>query len=100
MNRRPAPDRARRFPVGQHARVGDHGHLEELVGGLEGLDRRDDRGGLGTIALEGFDHQREPARIGQQADRDLWLQATFLGVSGLPETVTGIGLEGGVRWFV
>ena len=50
------------------------------MGGLEGLDRRDDRGGLGAIALERFDHQREPARVGQQADGDLRLQAAFLAV--------------------
>jgi len=50
------------------------------MGGLEGLDRRDDRGGLGAIALKRFNHQREPARVGQQADGDLRLQAAFLAV--------------------
>ena len=76
----PRPGQGAQVPIRQHARVGDHGHLGELMGGLEGLDRRDDRGGLGAIALKRFNHQREPARVGQQADGDLRLQAAFLAV--------------------
>lgn len=63
------------------------------MGGHERLDHRQHRGGLGLVALERVDHQREPGRVGQQADGDLGLQATFLGGPGLAEPVTGVGLE-------
>ena len=46
-----------------------------------GLLKRGDggqhRGGLGLVALERLDHQREPGRIGEQPDGDLRLEAGF-----------------------
>ena len=63
------------------------------VRGGERLDHRQDRLGLGGVALERVDHQREPAHIGQQPDGDLRLQAAFLGEPGLAEPVTLVGLE-------
>ena len=45
------------------------------------------------VALERLHHQREPGRVGQQADGDLRLQAAFLGEPRLAEPVTGVGLE-------
>jgi hypothetical protein len=70
-----------------------NGHVGQLVGGFEGVDHRQHRGGLGRVALEGLHHQREPAGVGQQPDGDLRFQAAFLGETRLTESVAGIGLE-------
>jgi len=43
--------------------------------------------GLGLVAFEGADHEGESVLPGQQPDRDLGLQATFLGEPGLAEPV-------------
>jgi hypothetical protein len=59
--------------------------------GGEGLDHRQDRLGLGSVALERVHLQREPADVGQQADGDLRLQPAFLGESGLAEPVALVG---------
>jgi hypothetical protein len=37
-----------------HPRIGDHGHIGQLVHGGEGLDGRDDRGGLGAYPKPRF----------------------------------------------
>ena len=79
--------------LGDHPGIGDHGDIGQLVGGLEGVDHRQHRGGLGLVALERLNRQREPGRVGQQAEGDLWLQTPLFGESGLTEPVTGIGLE-------
>ena len=83
------------FAVGlrHHPGVGDHRHPGQAVCGLEGFDHRHQRLGLGGVAVEGVDLQREPAHIGQQPDGDLRLQPAFLGEPGLAEPVTLVGLE-------
>jgi hypothetical protein len=48
---------------------------------------------VGLVALEGVHHQREPSRIGQQADGDLWLQPALLAEPGLTEPVTLLSFE-------
>ena len=63
------------------------------MGFLERLDRGDDRGGLGLVAFERLDHQRESGRVGEQPDGDLRLEPSFLGEPRLAEPVTAIGLE-------
>jgi hypothetical protein len=78
---------------GDHAGVGDDGDVGELVGGHERADGGQHGGGLGGVALERLHHQREPGRVGQQADGDLWFQAAFLGEAGLAEPITSVGLE-------
>ena len=78
---------------GDHPGIGDHGHVGELVGGLERVDDRHHRGGLGLVALERRDGQRESGGVGEQAEGDLRVQTAFLGKSRLTEPVTGIGLE-------
>ena len=45
-----------------------------------GCDDRDDGGGLGLVALEAADLQREPGAVDEQADDDLRVDAAFLGV--------------------
>ena len=79
--------------LGDHARVRDHGDIRQVVGGHELLDHRQHRLGLGPVALEGRDHEREPVLAGEQADRDLGLQAALLGEPGLAEPVALAGLE-------
>jgi hypothetical protein len=51
-----------------------------LVSGLERVDDRQHGGGLGLVALERFDGQREPGGIGEQSEGDLGIQAALLGV--------------------
>ena len=58
---------------GHHPGIGDHGDLGQVVGGLERADDRQHRGGLGLVALERVEHQREPGPVGEQPDRDLRL---------------------------
>jgi hypothetical protein len=79
--------------VGDHARVRNDRDVGELVGGHELLDDRQHRLGLGPVALEGRQHEREPGLVGEQADRDLRLQPPLLGEAGLAETVTLARLE-------
>jgi hypothetical protein len=63
------------------------------VRSLEGLEHGQHRGGLGLVAFERVDHQRESGAVGEQPDRDLGFEAAFLGEPGLAEPVTGVGLE-------
>jgi hypothetical protein len=79
--------------IRQHAGVGDDGDLRQLVGGHERLQHRQHGAGLGLVALERVHHQREPARVGEQADGDLWFQASLLAEPGFAEPVTLVGLE-------
>jgi hypothetical protein len=67
--------------------------VRQLVRGHEGPDDRQHRPGLGLVALEGADHEREPVRAGEQADGDLRLQPALFGEPALAEPVTGICLE-------
>ena len=57
--------------LGDHAGVSDHGDITELVSGLEGVDHRQHGRGLGLVALESFDGQRETRGVGEQAHGDL-----------------------------
>ena len=52
----------------------------ELVDGFEGVDDRQHGGGLGPVAFERLNHEREPGRVGEQTDGDLRFQAAFFGV--------------------
>jgi hypothetical protein len=47
----------------QHPGVGDHDHLGQLVTIGERGNDRDDRGGLGPVALEAADLEREPLPV-------------------------------------
>ena len=79
--------------LGDHPRVRDDGDVGQPVGGHELLDDRQHGLGLGPVALEGGDHQREPVLPGEQPDRDLRLQPALLGEPGLAEPVALVGLE-------
>ena len=63
------------------------------MGGHERLDDRQHGAGLGLVAFEGVDHQREPTCVGQQPDRDLRLQPALFAEPGLAKTVALISLE-------
>ena len=45
---------------GDHPGISHHRHIGEPVSRLEGVDDRQHSRGLGLVALEGFDGQREP----------------------------------------
>jgi len=79
--------------VRDHPGVGDDRDVSQLMGGHERGDRGQHGRGLGLVALQRLDRQREPGPVGEQADSDLRLQAAFLGEAGLAEPVPGIGLE-------
>jgi hypothetical protein len=55
-------------------------HVGEVVGDLEGVDDRQHGGGLGFVVFERGHRQWESGRFGEQPDRDLRVQAAFLGV--------------------
>ena len=78
---------------GQHPCVGDHDHVGDAVAVLELLDDRHNRGGLGLVAFEAADLEREPAPIHQQTHDDLWIDAAFLGVADLAQVVFVLCLE-------
>jgi hypothetical protein len=59
----------------------------------EGLHDRDDGGGLGPVALEAADLQRETVPVDQQPDHDLGVNPAFLGVADLAQVVLLLGLE-------
>lgn len=80
-----------------HAGVGDDGDVTQPVGGHERCDDREHGGGLGFVAFERLDHQRETRGVGEHAEGDLWFQAAFLGESRLAEPVALVGLEGESR---
>jgi len=48
------------------------------VRGLERLDGGQHGCGLGLVAFEGLHYQREPRRVDEQADGDLWLEPPLL----------------------
>ena len=92
MNDSPRP-RSLLVRLAHHARVRDDRHVGQVVRGHERLDDRQHGLGLGLVALEGADHEREPVAASEQADGDLRLQPPFLGEPALAEPVTLIGLE-------
>jgi len=53
------------------------------VPGLEGGDDRDDRGGLGPVALETADLEGEPATVDQQPDDNLRVDPALLRIADL-----------------
>jgi len=63
------------------------------VGFHERGDRRQHGLGLGGVALERIDHQREPGGVGEQPDHNLRVQAAFLTEPRLTEPITSISLE-------
>lgn len=72
---------------GEHAGVSRDDHVGDLVTGLEVLDDRDHRAGLGQVPLETADIEREPGAVHEQPDHDLGIHATFLGEPDLAELV-------------
>ncbi len=77
----------------EHPGVGDHHQALEGVPVLEGPDDRQQREGLGLVALEAADLEGEPAPVDQQPDHDLGVHAAFLGVADLAQLVLVLGLE-------
>lgn len=65
---------------GEHTGVGHDDHVGQAVAGLELPDDRNHRRGLGFVAFEAADLQREPAAVHEQTDNDLRVDAAFLGV--------------------
>jgi hypothetical protein len=66
---------------GQHPGVSDHDHGVQAVALLERLDDRDQGGGLGLVALEAADLEREPVPVDEQPDDDLRVDPAFLGIT-------------------
>ena len=60
---------------------------------LESGDDRHDGGGLGGVAIETANFQREAGAVDEQAHDDLRIDAAFLGVADLTQVVFGFGLE-------
>ncbi|XDP44042.1 hypothetical protein AB5L97_12180 [Sinomonas sp. P10A9] len=52
--------------------------MSDPVALLERLEHRHERGGLGLAPVEGVHLQREPARVHQQPDLDLRIDAVLL----------------------
>ena len=77
----------------EHAGVGDHHKLLNVVGGLEGLHDGNDRGGLGLVALPAADLERKTGPVDQQSDDDLRIDPPLLGVTDLAQVVLTLGLE-------
>ena len=75
---------------GQHAGVGDDDHVGHAVAFLELLHDRDDRQRLGLVALEAADLEGEAAPVDQQADHDLRIDASFLGVADLAQPACAV----------
>lgn len=93
MNDTPPASIALVFAPADHAGVADDGDAGELAGGHELPDHREHRLRSGPVALEGADHERDPVLAGEQADRDLRLQAPLPGEPRLAEPVALAGLE-------
>lgn len=73
---------------------GPIGRCAEAAGGHERLDDREHGLGLSLGALQGADHQTEPALLGEQADGDLRVKsAAPSNYPGSPEPVPGASLE-------
>src|SRR3954452_10252459 len=60
---------------------------------LELLDDRDQGRGLGLVAFEAADLQREPVPVDQQTDHDLRVDPALRGVADLAQLVFLLGLE-------
>ena len=75
MNDNPAASRADRLAaeIIRHQRH-HHRCIGQVVACLKGGDDREHGGGLGVIALEAADLQREPGAVRQQPDDDLRIQ--------------------------
>jgi hypothetical protein len=82
-----APSRSRRLTATRRPAA-----LRQLSDRPRG-QHRNDRGGLGGVAVECVHHQREPAHVSQQPDGDLRLEPALLGEPWLPEPITFVGLE-------
>ena len=73
--------------LGHRACVRDDRDVVEPVRGHERFQCRQHRRLLGFVALERLDPQRKTARVGEQPDRDLRLEAPFLAEPRLAEPV-------------
>ena len=77
----------------EHAGVSDDDEVLDAVGGLEGLHDGDDRGGLSLVPLPAADLERKTTAVDQQADDDLGIDPTLLGVTHPPQVVLTLSLE-------
>ena len=93
MNRSPASSRSRRLLADSIPASATTTMSGQAVAVLERLDDRQDRGGLGLVALEAADLQGEPVPVDQQPDHDLRVDPAFLGVADLAQVVFLLGLE-------
>jgi hypothetical protein len=77
----------------EHPGVGDHDHLGDVVTLLERGQYRDQRGGLGLVALEQVHFQRESTGVCEQPDLHLRVDAVFLAHPDLAQLVLAGALE-------
>jgi site-specific DNA recombinase len=77
----------------EHPCVGDNHQAGHAVTGLERAQHRDQRGRLGLVALEHVHLQGEAARIDQQPDLDLRVDAALLAHPDLAQVVLLAVLE-------
>jgi hypothetical protein len=78
---------------GEHPGVGNDDHFCHAVAGLEGFQDGDEGGRLGLVPLEEVHLQREPARVHEEPDLDLRINAVFLAHSDFAEFVFVLVLE-------
>jgi len=78
---------------GQHAGVGHHDQVGHAVPVLEGVQGREQGAGLGRVALEAHDLEREPGGVDEQAELDLRVDPAFLAHPDPAQVVLDLGLE-------
>jgi hypothetical protein len=93
----PQPSLVQRRQVGRRKHAGirgdHHRRIGQIVTGLESGDDRQQRVGLGGVALKTADLQREPGPVDQQTDNDLRIDAAFLRIAGKVSVVPLMAME-------
>lgn len=78
---------------GQHAGIGDDHDVVDAVTRLEGVQHRDQGGGLCLVAFEQVHLERHPGLVDEQPDLDLRVHAMLLGHPHPPQGVLVVVLE-------
>lgn len=77
MNARPASSRAPEIGRREHSGIGHDDHVGHCMELLHGGNDRDQDSGLGLVALEDVDIQREPVPSDQSSAGNLWVDAAL-----------------------
>lgn len=79
-------------PGRRHPGIGHDHQIRNPVPFLEGCQDRDDRRGLGLVALEQVGFEREAGRVDEQTDLDLRVDPMFLAHADLAQLLIGGGV--------